>query len=143
VLDDYYSPEINSNVVGLPGVKAADGTDCNTVPDANSDLTAWTNSFQNIKCYDTLKSNAILEEIDGKNHLGTKHTKTPTIFGMNFQAVSVAQKLIENGVKGGYLDAAGTPSESLLGNIQFVDDAIGQMMDELKQRTVAGDSDLE
>ena len=137
VLDDYYSPEINSNVVGLKNVTTADGLDCSSVPDPNSDLTAWTNSFLNIKCYDTLKANAILQEIDGKshlgaNHLGTKHTKTPTIFGMNFQAVSVAQKLIENGVKGGYLDAAGTPSESLLGNIQFVDDAIGQMMDELK-----------
>jgi Type I phosphodiesterase / nucleotide pyrophosphatase len=134
VLDDYYSPEINSNVIGLPGVKAADGTDCSTVPDANSDLTAWTNSFANIKCYDTLKVNAILKEIEGKNHLGTKSTKTPTIFGMNFQAVSVGQKLIENGVKGGYLDSAGTPSESLLGEIEYVDDSIGQMVEEMKHR---------
>ena len=115
-------------------MKAADGTDCSTVPDANSDLTAWTNSFANIKCYDTLKANAILKEIEGKNHLGTKRTKTPTIFGMNFQAVSVGQKLIENGVKGGYLDAAGTPSESLLGEIEYVDDSIGQMVEELKHR---------
>jgi len=134
VLDDYYSPEINSNVIGLPNVTTADGTNCSTVPDASADLTSWTNSFQNVKCYDTLKANAILQEIDGKNHLGTKHTRTPTIFGMNFQAVSVAQKLIEKGVKGGYLDAAGTPSESLLGNIQFADDAIGQMVEELKHR---------
>ena len=34
-------------------------------------MTAWTNSFQNIQCYDTLKVNAILNEIVGKNHLGT------------------------------------------------------------------------
>jgi predicted AlkP superfamily pyrophosphatase or phosphodiesterase len=134
VLDDYYSPEINSNVIGLPHVTAADGTNCSTIPDPSADLTAWTSSFQNIKCYDTLKANAILNEIDGKNLLGTRKSKTPTIFGMNFQSVSVAQKLIEKGVKGGYLDAAGTPSESLLGNIQFVDDAIGQMVDELKHR---------
>ena len=53
---------------------------------------------------------------------------------MNFQAVSVGQKLIENGVKGGYLDAAGTPSEPLLSEIQFVDDAIGQMVTKLKDR---------
>ena len=65
---------------------------CATVPDPNSDLTAWTNSFQNIQCYDTLKVNAILNEIAGKNHLGTKTTKTPTIFGMNFQAVSVGSE---------------------------------------------------
>jgi hypothetical protein len=134
VLDDYYSPEINSNVIGLPKVTTADGLNCSTVPDTGADLTSWTNSFLNIKCYDTLKSNAILNEIAGWNHLKTAKTKTPTIFGMNFQAVSVGEKLIENGVKGGYLDAAGTPSESLLGEIQFVDDAIGQMVMKLKDR---------
>ena len=53
---------------------------------------------------------------------------------MNFQAVSGAQKLIENGVKGGYLDAADTPSESLLGDMQYVDDAIGQIVDGLRHR---------
>jgi hypothetical protein len=134
VIDDYYSPEINSNVIGLPNVMTPDGVNCQTVPDPNSDLTAWTNSFQNIKCYDTLKVNAILNEINGKDHLGTKSTKTPTIFGMNFQSVSLGQKLIENGVKGGYLDAAGTPSETLLGEIQFVDDSIGEMVGELRHR---------
>jgi hypothetical protein len=134
VLDDYYSPEINSNVIGLQGVTTPDGVSCQTVPDPNADLTAWSNSFQNIKCYDTLKVNAILNEIEGKNHLGSKKTRTPTVFGMNFQAVSVGQKLIENGVKGGYLDAAGTPSETLLSEIQFADDSIGQMIGELKQR---------
>ena len=53
---------------------------------------------------------------------------------MNFQAVSVAQKLIENGVKGGYMDAAGTPSDAVLSNIEFVDDSIGEMVAELKHR---------
>lgn len=134
IIDDYYSPEINSNVIGLPNVTAADGTNCAAVPDAAADLTAWTNSFQNIKCYDTLKVNAILQEIDGKWHLGNKSTKTPTIFGMNFQAVSVGEKLIENGVKGGYLDATGTPSPDLLSEIQFVDDSIGEMVKGLESR---------
>ncbi|HVO43945.1 MAG TPA: alkaline phosphatase family protein [Aggregatilineales bacterium] len=131
VLDDFYSPEINSNVIGLPNVKTPDGIDCSMVPDPSADLTSWTNSFQNIRCYDTLKVQAILNEIDGMDHLGTRKTQTPTIFGMNFQAVSVGQKLIENGVKGGYLDAAGTPSDSLLSEIQFVDDSIGEMAVEL------------
>ena len=134
VLDDYYSPEINSNVVNLPGVTAADGLGCQTVPDSGADLTAWTNSFKNIKCYDTLKVNAIVSEIEGWNHLHTSKAKTPTIYGMNFQAVSVGQKLIENGVKGGYLDGAGTPSENLLSEIEFVDDAVGQMVNKIKDR---------
>lgn len=134
VLDDFYGPEINSNVVNLPHVTTPDGLDCETVPDTGADLTAWTNSFKNIKCYDTLKVNAILSEIEGWNHLHTAKTKTPTIYGMNFQAVSVGQKLIEGTLKGGYLDAAGTPTSTLLSEIEFVDDAIGEMVSRIKDR---------
>lgn len=133
-LDDYYSPEINSNVVALPGVSTPEGASCATIRDTNSDTTSWTNSFLNIQCYDTLKVNAVVNWALGKNHLGTKQTKTPTIFGMNFQSVSVGQKLIENGVKGGYLDGAGTPSTDLISEIQFVDDSIGEMVSALQSR---------
>jgi len=135
-LNDFYAPEINSNVIGLPGVTTPTGISCAAVRDPGSDLTAWTNSFQNIQCYDTLKVNAILNEIDGKNHLGTRKTQVPTIFGMNFQAVSVAQKLIEasNNTTGGYLDAAGTPSAALLDEFKFVDASIAAFVSELKAR---------
>ncbi len=135
-LDDFYAPEINSNVVALQGVKTPTGISCSVVPDPGSDVTAWTNSFQNIQCYDQLKVNAILNEIDGKDHLGAKTTTVPTIFGMNFQAVSVGQKLIEssNNTTGGYLDAAGTPTAALLGEIKFVDASIGAWVSELKSQ---------
>ena len=135
-LDDFYGPEINSTVIGLPGVTTPTGISCASILDKGSDLTAWTNSFQNIQCYDTLKVDAILHEIDGKNHLGTKTTKVPTIFGMNFQALSVGQKLIEasNHVTGGYLDAAGTPSTALINEFQFVDASIGAFVSELKKQ---------
>jgi hypothetical protein len=135
-LDDFYAPEINSDVIGLPGVTTPTDVSCAAIRDPGSDLTAWTNSFQNIQCYDTLKVDAILNEIDGKNHLGTKKTQVPTIFGMNFQAVSVGQKLVEksNGVTGGYLDAAGTPTQALLGEFMFVDASIGAFVSELKAR---------
>ena len=135
-LDDFYAPEINSNVIGLPGVTTPTGISCATVRDPNSDLSAWTNSFQNIQCYDTLKVDAILNEIDGKNHLGTRKTEVPTIFGMNFQALSVGQKLIEpsNSTAGGYLDAAGTPSAALLDEFKFVDASIGAFVSELKKQ---------
>jgi hypothetical protein len=133
-LDDFYAPEINSDVIGLPGVTTPTGISCAAVRDPGSDLTAWTNSFQNIQCYDTLKVDAILNEIDGKNHLGTQKTKVPTIFGMNFQALSVGQKLIEasNSTTGGYLDAAGTPSSALLDEFRFVDASIGAFVNELQ-----------
>jgi Type I phosphodiesterase / nucleotide pyrophosphatase len=133
-LNDFYGPEINSNVIGLPGIKTPTGISCATVRDPQSDLTAWTNSFENIQCYDTLKVDAILREIDGMNHLGTRRTQVPTIFGMNFQAVSVGQKLIENGLNGGYLNAAGTPSAELLDEFKFVDASIGAFVNQLKAR---------
>jgi Type I phosphodiesterase / nucleotide pyrophosphatase len=135
-LDDFYSPEINSDVIALPGVTTPTGISCATIRDPGADLTAWTNSFKNIQCYDTLKVNAILNEIDGKNHLGTKTTQVPTIFGMNFQAVSVGQKLIEKSIntRGGYLDAAGTPTDVLLNEFQFVDASIAEFVKELKAR---------
>src|SRR3984885_10063355 len=135
-LDDFYGPEINSNVIALPGVTTPTGLSCGAVPDTGADLTAWTNSFQNIQCYDTLKVDAILNEINGKNHLGTKKTQVPTIFGMNFQAVSVGQKLVEksNSETGGYLDAAGTPTEPLLSEFKFVDASIGAFVSGLKAR---------
>jgi type I phosphodiesterase/nucleotide pyrophosphatase len=133
-LDDFYAPEINSTVIALPHVTTPLGASCSPIRDPGSDLTAWTNSFQNIQCYDTLKVNAILNEINGKNHLGTKQTQVPTIFGMNFQALSVGQKLVEasNSTTGGYLDAAGTPTAALLSEFQFVDASIGAFVNELK-----------
>ena len=130
-VDDYYSPEVNSNLIALPGVKTATGLDCTTVPHDNGG--DWTGDFDNIKCYDQLKVNAVLNWIDGKTHLGAASAVVPKIFGMNFQAVSVGQKLIVNGVMGGYSDAAGTPTPSMLGQIKFVDAAIGQFVSELKK----------
>ena len=130
-LSEFFSPEINSLVVPLPGYVTPAGVNCGTVPDP-SQTGSWTDSFANIQCYDTIKADAILKQIEGKNHNG-QPSRVPTLFGMNFQAVSVGQKLIEKGVgSGGYLDAAGTPSDLLLGEIEYVDAEIGRMVDELK-----------
>jgi hypothetical protein len=131
-VDDYFSPEINSLVVPVPGITTPSGVSCATVPDP-SQLGAWTDSFANIQCYDTIKVDAILNEIRGKKHNGSGRTHVPNLFGMNFQSVSVGQKLIEaNTGSGGYLDAAGTPSELLTQEIEFVDASIGKMVNELK-----------
>jgi hypothetical protein len=142
-VDDYFSPEINS----IP-VKAPDGIDqvegCTPLPDqaATTSKDDFTTSFQNIQCYDGLKVQAILNEIDGKTHNGTAGAFVPTLFGMNFQAVSVGQKLIyPHGdppppftKRGGYQDSIGTPSPSLQQEITFVDAAIGRMVSELKAK---------
>src|SRR5262249_34411084 len=81
-----------------------------------------------------------LHEIDGQTHDGLHKAPVPRLFGMNFQAVSVGQKLIEKvkavppTIVGGYIDAAGTPSDALREEIAFVDAAIGQMVTALRQR---------
>lgn len=135
-IDDYYAPEINSIPVALP-VNATAGLACNPLPDqtAVAASNAWTDSFANIQCYDSLKVQAILNEIAGKDHSGTRRRPVPNVFGMNFQAVSVGQKLIETsvGVTGGYQDNIGTPTPALLNEIEFADSSIGKMVAALKQ----------
>ena len=102
----------------------------------------YTGSFQNIQCYDAIKVQAILNEIDGKTHSGTGSAPVPNLFGMNFQSVSVGQKLVyQDGAvaagystTGGYTDEIGTPSASLAQEIAFVDTSIGLMVSELKKQ---------
>jgi hypothetical protein len=124
-VNDYYGPEINSDSADYTNATtgafpALIPAGCNPLPDQLA-VTAdddYTGSFQNIQCYDGLKVNAILNEIDGKDHDGVKKRRVPNIFGMNFQAVSIGQKLIyQHGSvatgysqSGGYTDSIGTPS---------------------------------
>jgi hypothetical protein len=132
-VDDYFAPEINSIPVGLPSVPG-----CNPLPDqtAVAASNAWTDSFANIECYDALKVQAVVNEANGLTHDGKHLAPTPAIFGMNFQTVSVGQKLIEVsvGITGGYLDNEGRPTTALLGEIQFTDASIGRMVDALSAR---------
>ena len=58
------------------------------------------------------------------------HPGVPAIFGMNFQAVSVAQKA----VSGGYVGADGTPSPELADALSHTDASIGSCVDALRQR---------
>ena len=131
-VDDYYSPEVNSNVIALP-ITTALGDDCSTVP--SDVIDDWTTSFTAIRCYDQLKVNAVLNWINGRTHLNTGAAPVPVIFGMNFQAVSIGQKLVNpTSGRGGYTDAAGDPTPNMLNQIKFVDDAIGKMVTALKSQ---------
>jgi hypothetical protein len=131
-LDDYYSPEVDSTVVPLPGVQTAEGASCATIRDPNANLSSWTNSFLNIQCYDALKVGALLNEIAGKTHLGAP-AQVPALFGMNFQSVYIGESLNEPTVgAGGYQNAAALPSAQLLREIEFVDNSIGVIVNALK-----------
>ena len=125
-LDDFFAPEINSDATQLPATGASAGEDFTT-------KAAYT------KVYDDLKVQAIVNEIDGKwsddGLPGASDTAgtpgVPALFGMNFQAVSVAQKDAKWG-PGGYLDASGTPSAELADALAHTDASIGKMVAELR-----------
>ena len=96
-----------------------------------------------MRTYDTLKVNAVLNWIDGYDSTRTTKTGVPAIFGMNFQAVSVGQKLAKAGdadadktLIGGYLDANATPGNALTLQFQFVDDALGKFLTELQMQRI-------
>src|SRR5262249_3918048 len=113
-VDDLYTPEINSNIftASPPGPASANGVDLKAAANA-CDATNSTLAFppsapivpqQYVDCgptveaYDDIKVQAIINEIDGKHSDGSTGTgKAPAIFGMNFQAVSVGQKLVVGG----------------------------------------------
>ncbi len=130
-LDDYYSPEVNSAVVKLPGVKTLEGAACDPIRDTVG-TSAWNASFANIQCYDAIKVYALLNQIGGKTHSGAPSV-VPAVFGMNFQSVYVGQSVNETGVAaGGYLNAAAAPSAELLKEVEYVDTAIGEIVNALK-----------
>jgi hypothetical protein len=105
-LDELYTPEINSTTVpGHPGAE-------------------WTDDPSFTRVYDGFKVAAVLNQIRGYDHTGTIKVGVPALFGMNFQAVSVAQKVTQDG----YLDATGTPSPQLAMSLDAVDAALGSML---------------
>ena len=138
-LNDYYSPEVDSGVVALPGVTTSEGASCATIRDTAGE-SAWNSSFLNIQCYDALRVNALLNEIAGKTHNGAA-AMTPAVFGMNFQAVYTGESVNEPGVGvGGYKNAAALPSAELLKEIEFVDASIGDIVNALKNSGIYSDT---
>jgi Type I phosphodiesterase / nucleotide pyrophosphatase len=130
-VDDFYGPEINSVPVALPQFPG-----CAPVPFADpTPDDGWTNSFADIKCYDLLHVAAVLNQIDGFTHDRSRKVGVPALFGTNFQAVSVGEKLAVDpvtGLKGGYTDAIGTPGQALAGELDFIDQSMGKFVQELK-----------
>src|SRR5262249_13687639 len=96
--------------------------------------------------YDQIKVQAILNEIDGKTSDGASSALVPAIFGMNFQAVSVGEKLVDPVLScvrntGGGCDPSYVPGGYEPGTLEFtpqlhqalayVDGALGAMRHEL------------
>ena len=136
-VDDLYVPEVNSlianggtvNGVNLGAtLSRCDGT--NSLPIKK--VKDYTNCIPAIEAYDDVKVQAIINEIDGLKSDGSSVVGVPTLFGLNFQGVSVGQKL----PVGGYIDGSGTPSANLREALTHTDHAIGRMVAELDQRNL-------
>jgi hypothetical protein len=124
-VDDLYTPEITN----VGGFDATVSVDCTVVNDQK-------------------KVAAIINQIHGLKHDGTPGLGIPKVFGMNFQAVSVGQKVtqdngdgscptsIHTNMPGGYVDGAGTPTAVLAYGLQKTDEALGGMIQALKQRNL-------
>jgi predicted AlkP superfamily pyrophosphatase or phosphodiesterase len=101
-VDDLYTPEINAN-------------------GAN-------NLLGPTQANDELKVQAILHQIEGFDHTGAVNVGVPTIFGMDFQAPNVGQKVA------GYTNANGDLSTDLAASYDYVDGALGRMVAELRRQ---------
>ena len=127
-VDDLYTPEITN----APGFDNTVSVVC---------------TAQN----DFLKVHGVINQIHGRRHDGTPGLGVPTLFGMNFQAVSVGQKLAKdnkdgsctadtdptiNGQPGGYLDGSGTPTAVLAYGLRKTDAALGAMIQALKEQHI-------
>ena len=122
-VDDLYTPEI-TNVNGFDATVSVDCTVAN----------------------DQLKVTAIINEINGLNHDGTPGGGAPAVFGMNFQAVSVGQKLANDNSDGSCPQSTATLASRaatstapdadrvLAYGLQKTDEALGSMIQALKQR---------
>ncbi len=124
-LDELFAPEINSQDTLDRGAQTGDD---------------YTTSYKGVRTYDSIKVRAVLNWIDGFNSVGDqKLDGAPAIFGMNFQAVSVGQKLAKAGnadfktptLTGGYLDSNATPGTALTEQLAFVDKSLGEFRREL------------
>ncbi|HEX3430820.1 MAG TPA: alkaline phosphatase family protein [Rhizomicrobium sp.] len=99
--------------------------------------------YHSVARNDLRKVHAVLNQIDGYLSTDDSHSGqqvgVPTIFGMNFQAVSVGQKLavgnpadpLDAGLVGGYADANATPNNGLQFGLDFVDSELGAFVSEL------------
>ena len=163
-VDDPFNTEINADIIP-PTLTDTRGNPI-TFPVPNPDGTGpyfITDSVGNTEAYDEIKVDAILNQIDGWNSAHTLRAPVPAIFGMNFQTVSVAQKLVDpalsctrtspppatcdnNYVPGGYMPGSTSDNPiftpQLQGAITSVDNAVKSMVDELRAQQVLGSTTI-
>jgi len=132
-LDDFFAPEIDSTAIEPNGTPYP------------GDI-AWTGDNAATRQYDSYKVQAIVNEIDGYDHSGTgSKVGTPAIFGMNFQTVSTAEKLVSSEatiggpvLPGGYLPGTTTPGPLLSSALNYVNAQLQRFDQEIQAQGLAG-----
>ena len=113
------------------GVDDLARTEINSIDPATN--TDYTDVYTHTEKFDDYHVQAVLNQIEGKNSTGTTSAPVPTLFGADFQTLSVAEKApVASG--GGYLDASFTPGPQVSSAIAYADNAVGRIVSELKQR---------
>jgi len=152
-VDDKFMTEINADIIPPSLVDTRGRTVTFPLPNPTGDPNGFflTDKVGNTEAYDQIKVDAILNQIDGLTSAGKpNHNVTPAIFGMNFQAVSVGQKLVDPQLScvrsnnapgcdptyfpGGYEPTTLQFTPQLSGAISFVDQSLGSMVSELKAK---------
>jgi hypothetical protein len=159
-VDDPFMTEINADIIPSQLVDTRHRTVSFPLPNPTGDPNGFfiTDSVGDAEAYDQIKVDAILNQIDGLNSAGTNHVGTPALFGMNFQAVSVGQKLVDpilscarsnNGsqcspsyVPGGYEPGTLAFTPQLAGAISTVDTALGSMVQELAAKNLLSSTEI-
>jgi Type I phosphodiesterase / nucleotide pyrophosphatase len=119
-VDDFFTPEIDSQAIGYPA-----GVD-------------WDGDVAATMQFDSYRVQAVLNEIDGYNHSRTEHVGVPALFGMNFQTVTTAEQLpTSDGLTGGYLPGGKVPGPLLLRAFNYVNTEIGAMVAQIKAQGLA------
>lgn len=113
------------------GVDDLARTEINSIDPATG--TEYNNLYTHTQTFDNLHVQALINQIDGKDGTGTNLAPVPTVFGGNFQTLSVAQKAT-NASGGGYTDANFTPGTQVAAAISYVDGALGKLVAELKAK---------
>jgi arylsulfatase A-like enzyme len=159
-INDFFGPEINSTTALLDPTtgKTVDANallaanpftdvskyvlvDASTDPAGASDPNLINDTTHNLlltEKYDDLKVQAILNEIAGKaSHASSAITdpQVPALFGMNFQAVSVAEKYFLGGINLLPNGQEGAPSAILAAAMQHTDASIGKIVAALHNTT--------
>ena len=112
------------------GVDDLARTEINSIDPATK--TYYLDTYTHTEKFDNYHVQALINQINGRDSTG-KSAQVPTVFGTNFQTLSVAQKAtVATG--GGYLDADFTPGPQVAGAIEYLDGALGRIVSELKEQ---------